>query len=438
MADPNLPAGLYAHLESSDTFYLIRVDMEGRYTYVNQTFARKFSFIAPDLVGLPFESTIYPDDLETCRNAAMMSIANPSKAIPVQLRKTDGYGGWFLSFYEFSALLNTSGEVAEIMCIGYDITESEAAQAELKKNTDKLDIVIDNITDGFYILDREWRFIKANKVFSEIVGFPTEQILGSLIWEVLPKIKGDELFAYYQKAVEENITLRFEEYWYKTNTWFERTIYPSEDGLSVLLKDITERKQVEENIQEANNKLIAILNSTSDLNILISTDFKVISFNRVAAEFASTFFNREIAEGDSFWLYSPPGTEELFRMHIQQALSEEGSELIQKLKFSPGVELWYRLRFFKVHDADENLIGIALNATNIDKEQQQYEKLEEIASLYVREVRKPVATIMGITQLIREDELNPENKEWLGYLITTTHELNRVINRIMKKTNEFS
>ncbi|WP_224996567.1 PAS domain-containing protein [Cesiribacter sp. SM1] len=438
MAEFNLPVSLYAHLENSDTFYLLRVSMDGRYTYVNKAFASKFSFIAPDLVGLPFEATIHPDDLEACRQTAFSCIANPNKSIPVQLRKPDGAGGFFLSYYEFSALLNEAGEVAEVMCIGYDITENEAAQSELSKSSEKLDIVIENITDGFYIVDKDWRIIKANRVFTEIVGLPVSQILGVRIWDVLPKAKGDELYKYYSQAVRDNTTIRFEEYWPDINVWFERTVYPSAEGLTVLIKDVTERKQVEENIQEANNKLIAILNSTSDLNILINQDFKVISFNRVAAEFASTFFNREIAEGDSFWHYAPPGTEDIFRAHINEVLTQERSEFIQKLKFAPGVELWYKLRFFKVSDSEGNTIGVALSATNIDKEQQQYEKLEEIASLYASEVRKPVATIMGITQLIKEDELNTENRQWLGYLITTTHELNRVINRIMKKTNEFN
>ena len=438
MAEQNLSANLYEHLENSSTFYMLRVGADGRYTYVNKAFAEKFGFLAPDLVGQPFEITLWPDDLEACQQAAFASMAAPDKSIPVRLRKPDGRGGFFWSFYEFSALLNEQDEVAEILCIGYDITESEAAKQELRRNSNKLDVVIENITDAFYILDKNWRFIKVNKVFEDITGFPREYFLGKSIWDVIPAPQVEELAAFYHRAVDENITLRFEQYWPDHNAWLERTIYPSSEGLTVIFKDITEERQDQERIRESNNKLIAVLNSTSDLNILISPEYKALSYNRVAAEFTKTFFNTDIQEGDTLWQYIPPGTEQVFREGINSAFAGESSEHNQLLKFAPGVELWYKLRFYPAHDAEGKLIGVAFSAVNIDKEQRQYQKLEEIARLYSHDIRQPVAAIMDITQSIEEKDLKTENRQLLGYLVKTTRELDRVINRIMKKSGEIT
>ena len=433
----NIPPNLYNQLDNSPSFFVLRVGMDGCYTYVNKAFAEKFSFISPQLIGKPYEVTIHPDDLESCMEATHTCIANPEKSIPVRLRKPTPDGGFSMAFYEFSALQNAQGEVTEILCIGYDITETEVAHQEARLNSNKFDVIIENITDACYLLDKNWRMIKVNRAFEKLVGRPREEMIGKNIWEEYPSPETVEyLKRMYKKALEENKSIRFEEHQRYLNKWLERTVYPSQEGLTILVRDITERKQTEERILDANNKLIAALNSTSDLNILLSPDFTILSFNKVAAEFAHTFFNSTIKEGDSFWQYAPPGTEQMFRESVSKALSREKVERKQIFSFAPGVELWYRLRFYPVMDADNNLIGVAFNATNIDKEQRQLENLEEIASLYSMEVRRPVATIMGITRLINEDDLNSQNKQWFGYLITTTQELDRVINRIVKKSNE--
>lgn len=437
MADINIQATLFNQLHQSSSFYVLKVSMEGKYTYVNKAFAEKFSFIAPSLIGMPFEVTLHPDDLPACQETSYACIANPDKIIPVRLRKPNADGSYFLSSYEFSAVRNGAGDVAEILCMGYDITETDKAYQEAKQSSDKFDLIIENITDAFYILDHNWKFIKVNRMFEQLTGVSRERLLSMTIWELYPSPEGvQNLRNIYTKVLEDNISLRMEEYIPTFDKWLERTIYPSQEGLTVLFKDITDRKKAEDNIREANNKLIAALNSTSDLNILISPSHTVLSFNKVAAEFTRTFLERTLAEGDSFWAHIIPGTEALFSHNIQLALQGQSVGLKHKLKFAPGVEIWYRLRFYPVYDSDQQLIGVTFNATNIDKEQRQLENLEEIATLYSNQIRRPVATIMGITRLINEDDLKTNNKEWFGYLIKTTHELDRVVNRIMKKSNE--
>lgn len=436
MADNSVPANLFRQLENSHSFYVIKVSVDGRYNYVNKVFAEKFSFISPNLVGLPFELTVHPDDIDACLEATFAVISNPKKSVAINLRKPDGFGGYFLTFYEFSALLNEDGDITEILCIGYDINETEQAYQQARLSSESYDVIIENVTDAFYILDSSWRFVKVNAVFERMSGLPREKLLGNSIWDIVPFKNVEDLKQAFYQAIETNTSIRFEEYRIEIDRWLERTIYPSQEGLTVLVRDITDRKQAENKIREANSLLIAALNSTSDLNILISPKYTILSYNKVAAEFARTFFNRTISEGDSFWLYTPPGTEEHFLKSISEAFTRVTVEHKQQFNFAPGVELWYKLRFYPVLDADNKLIGVAFNATNIDKEQRQFENLEEIASLYSHEIRKPVATIMGITKLINEESLNTSTKEWFGYLIRTTQELDAVINRIVKKSSE--
>ncbi|MFI5139674.1 MAG: histidine kinase dimerization/phospho-acceptor domain-containing protein, partial [Sphingobacteriales bacterium] len=65
----------------------------------------------------------------------------------------------------------------------------------------------------------------------------------------------------------------------------------------------------------------------------------------------------------------------------------------------------------------------------------QNKKLQEIASISSHELRRPVATILGLVDLFdRENPDNPLNKEIISHLDSTAKELDEVIHSIVEKT----
>ena len=66
----------------------------------------------------------------------------------------------------------------------------------------------------------------------------------------------------------------------------------------------------------------------------------------------------------------------------------------------------------------------------------QHEQLKEIAYLQSHKVRSPVATLMGLVQLIDQKEMNPENKQLINYIKSTTLQLDKVIQKIIRKIYE--
>lgn len=63
-------------------------------------------------------------------------------------------------------------------------------------------------------------------------------------------------------------------------------------------------------------------------------------------------------------------------------------------------------------------------------------KLRMIAEMQSHEVRRPVANILGSAYLINYQELDEENKTWVKNIVISTKELDKVIHKIVKKTNE--
>ena len=70
---------------------------------------------------------------------------------------------------------------------------------------------------------------------------------------------------------------------------------------------------------------------------------------------------------------------------------------------------------------------------------QQNVQLKEIANLQSHLVRRPVANVIGLINLLDQEQLdNPKNAEVIKHLIASSHELDQTIQHIVKKTNDIN
>ncbi|MEI9910454.1 MAG: PAS domain-containing protein [Bacteroidota bacterium] len=71
-------------------------------------------------------------------------------------------------------------------------------------------------------------------------------------------------FPQYQRALSEQVPVNFEEFFAPLSMWVDLSIYPSEKGLSVYFKDITERKLADQKIMAANQRYEMVARATND------------------------------------------------------------------------------------------------------------------------------------------------------------------------------
>lgn len=120
-----------ALLGNSSTYYLIAVDMNANYSYLNKRYADLFSSMHGDLVGKNYAITMHPDDCKTCEIVSGMAFAHPEAVFPATLRKHDGRGGFIITRWEYKAMFDADGKPSGIFCIGHDITELMQVTGEL-------------------------------------------------------------------------------------------------------------------------------------------------------------------------------------------------------------------------------------------------------------------------------------------------------------------
>ena len=56
----------------------------------------------------------------------------------------------------------------------------------------QLEAVLESVTDVFYALDKDWRYVVFNRAAEQYFGVPREVILGRVIWDVFQQGRGTE------------------------------------------------------------------------------------------------------------------------------------------------------------------------------------------------------------------------------------------------------
>lgn len=131
-----------------------------------------------------------------------------------------------------------------------DITGRKRAEEELQKSNQQVSKILESITDAFFALDPNWNFTYLNSRAEQILFQNREEVIGRCIWDVLPEAAASTFYQEYHRAVSQQVTVHFEEFYSPLGIWFEVQAYPYEDGLAVYFRDVTARKQAEAELME--------------------------------------------------------------------------------------------------------------------------------------------------------------------------------------------
>jgi len=142
------------------------------------------------------------------------------------------------------ALLNVRLSVAERQI--RELAERNHARAALQDSAKTMANILENTTDGFFAVDKEWKFTYANAQAEALLARKREQILGKVLWDEFPQLKDSPFEQNFQRVLTEQASIDFQASDVAGKVWFEMRAYPSNDGVSVFFRDVTERKRIEE------------------------------------------------------------------------------------------------------------------------------------------------------------------------------------------------
>jgi PAS domain S-box-containing protein len=150
---------------------------------------------------------------------------------------------------------NPQGEITRIQGACQDITETKQAAADARLMATRLTNTLESLTDTFFTLDRRGQVTYLNAEAERLLRLPRGALLGRCLWEALPQLVGSAFESQYLRALAENVAVQFDEYYAPFSIWVQVKAYPSEQGLAVYIKDVTQRVAAEREILRLNADL---------------------------------------------------------------------------------------------------------------------------------------------------------------------------------------
>lgn len=122
--------------------------------------------------------------------------------------------------------------------------------------------VLDRVADGFFALDTDWTITYTNEKAQTLIGREDESLLGRNLWEAFPAAKGTQFQEAYERAMAEQEPVSFDAPFEPLDAHYEVRAYPSETGLSVYFRDVTDRLERERQLETHRDKLAALVDRT--------------------------------------------------------------------------------------------------------------------------------------------------------------------------------
>ncbi|SEL52667.1 diguanylate cyclase/phosphodiesterase with PAS/PAC sensor(s) [Halomonas daqiaonensis] len=224
-------------------------DKNGQLDYANRRFHAITGITNDVFPGDGWVHALHPDDVVRCMEEWRNSI---TKQEPYDIdfrlyhKSEDDY-----RWYRVNAdpVRDEQGQVYKWYGSTLDIHDRKVLEEELTQAADTLSRTLESITDGFFTLDRNWNFTYFNLEAEHLLRKSRDKVLNRSIWQVFPELSGSELEKRYRRAMAECISLTSEQYYAPLDTWFENHIYPTEEGLTVYFRDVTERKRSADKIE---------------------------------------------------------------------------------------------------------------------------------------------------------------------------------------------
>lgn len=172
-----------------------------------------------------------------------------------------------------------------------DVADSSFGGGEVKALMPKMDVAkvstgsaISKINDQFLVLDKEWRYTYVNDTVAEVVGIPKQELLGKCIWDVFPDIVGSQFYLDMHRAIAEQTFVQCDDFYLPWQRYFENRIYPSSDGVSIFITDITEYQHEESFVEmtDANKRVKqALRESEASFRLIAENSTDIISRHSV-------------------------------------------------------------------------------------------------------------------------------------------------------------
>jgi PAS domain S-box-containing protein len=411
-----------------------------RFLEVNVAAQQQYGYSSAEMLKMTAEQIRPPAmvaEFRTRQNSIPGEFRNMGRSLH---QHRDGTAFW-VNIYAQG--IEFEGKDAQLV-IAVNVDDEVKKEKMLEVRVEEKEMILDSVTDGFLTIDRQHRVTYINRNSEKILHVSAADVLGKHIWdEVFPESKPLKFFSEYHKAITQQKSVHFEEYYPPLQVWLFVNAYPSAMGLTVFLIDITREKTLQEAIRLNEQNLRAILNNTDDLIWSVDRNYRFITANDSFRQVTQELFGASLsgAEMKEMSVYLQKEWTELY----DRSFKGESFKIV-RCSYVAGKEIFRETSFNPIRNESGAVIGVSCFSRDITEQQQhirtielQNEKFRQIAWMQGHEMRRPVANILGLIKLLNPADIKgEENHEIIQHLANSATELDQMIRDITQRTNNLT
>ncbi len=251
------------------------------------------------------------------------------------------------------------------------VVEAEKERMAAETAAGELERILESITDGFCALDRAYRYKYVNHQAEQILGRRREELVGKSAIEDSPM--SEVGVAAVREAMEERETCHAQAFNPVLEQWLATDIYPSSDGVVILFRDITDRKQAQQQLR----RMAAIVESSEDAILSKDLDGTITSWN-AGAERLFGYKAEEIVGQPVSRLMPPERRADMREIleKIRRGERIEHYETVRLKKDGTPVPVW--LSVSPIKDESGNIVGASKIARDISEQKKQEAERERL------------------------------------------------------------
>src|SRR5262245_4564368 len=239
-------------------------DRQGAFSYISPGLTRIVGWEASDLLGQTWHTFAHPDEVARTRDVFHQVFEHPGQAIVHESRFRHKDGSWRL--LEVVAKLHPNGYV---VANSRDITERKQADEKLRESEERFRAFVEVSPIGIVLVSPEGNIRYASPAYARFSGYEPEDLVGQSVLSLVHPDEMSRVASLFAEVLQNPDRIIVAEYQHLCEDGVIRIaeatgkVLPNGDIVG-FIRDITERKQLEEQLREREEYYRTILENATD------------------------------------------------------------------------------------------------------------------------------------------------------------------------------
>ncbi len=339
-----------------------------------------------------------------------------------------------------------------------DITERKQAQEALRQSEEKYRSYIDNAPDGIFVADAQGRYVEANRAACQITGYSEEELLTMSVLDLVPPEAQEEArkhFAQVKRTGKASGEFSFIKRDGSRGYWAVEAVQLSETRFLGFVKDITARREAEEDRRRLRDFLVSTLNALSAHIAVLDAEGTIVAVNEAWRRFAD--------ENHLGWRDYGVGRNYLAVCDAALGQASQGAQRAQQgirdvmdgrreqfwMEYpchGPEERRWFMMRVTRFRSDDGSSVVVAHESITERKEAEQKikryaadlersnEELEQFAYVISHDLREPVRMVQSYLDLLKrryQGQLDQKADKFIDYAVDSAERMQEMIRALL-------